>query len=154
MRKGLQTYVTLHNLSIALMKKVSVAFLVVTFCATLAITQGTPEHTVTMIQAKALVVASLSATQQQLPGLGAERYDDPNNAMFLFFTVTWKGTPAGSVVVGNYAVDPHTGDVFSASASCYELKNQKLHALQVQVRESLHLSQVQYKRLKTKGPLC
>jgi len=29
--------------------------------------------------------------------------------------VSWAGTPNGSVVVGNYAVDPNTGDVFSAT---------------------------------------
>jgi len=30
------------------------------------------------------------------------------------FSVTWAGAPNQSVVVGNYAVDPYTGDVWSA----------------------------------------
>jgi len=68
--------------------------------------------------------------------------------------VTWEGTPKGSVVVGNYAVDPYTGDVFSATIGCYEEKNKRLEALQAQIRAKLHLSQSEYQRLKTKGPLC
>ena len=68
--------------------------------------------------------------------------------------MTWAGTPNGSVVVGNYAVDPNTGDVFSATRSCKEEQNRNLRALQTRIRASLHLSQSEYQRLKTKGPLC
>lgn len=52
------------------------------------------------------------------------------------------------------AVDPHTGDVFRATSECDEVKNKRLERLQAQVRAKLHLSQSQYQRLKTKGPLC
>lgn len=79
---------------------------------------------------------------------------DPNTTKFLFFTVTWAGTPNGSVVVGNYAVDPHTGDVFSATIGREEVKNKSLEALQRRVRATLHLSDAEYQKLKTKGPLC
>ena len=68
--------------------------------------------------------------------------------------MSWAGTPNGSVVVGNYAVDAHTGDVFSATVGCEEEKNKNLRALQTRIRASLHLSQAEYQRLKTKGPLC
>jgi hypothetical protein len=89
-----------------------------------------------------------------LPKLEAEQYDAPDSSKFLFFTVTWEGRPKGSVVVGNYAVDPYTGDVFSATIGCYEEKNKRLQALQAQVRATLHMSQSEYQRLKTRGPLC
>ena len=79
-------------------------------------------------------MASLTAEQRRLPKLEAEQYDAPDPSKFFFFTVTWKGTPKGSVVVGNYAVDPYTGDVFSATTGCYEEKNKRLQALQAQVR--------------------
>jgi hypothetical protein len=105
-------------------------------------------------QAKALVMASLTAQQRQLPKAEAEPYGAPDSSKFLFFTVTWEGTPNGSAVVGNYAVDPYTGDVFSSTRECYEEKNKRLEALQAQVRAKLHLSQSEYRRLKTKGPLC
>ncbi len=99
-------------------------------------------------------MASLTAKQRRLPKVEAEPYEAPDTSKFLFFTVTWEGTPKGSVVVGNYAVDPYTGDVFSATTGCYEEKNKRLEALQAQIRAKLHLSQSEYQRLKTKGPLC
>ena len=105
-------------------------------------------------QATALVMASLSPRERRLPRLGVDPYKDPNSSRFLFFTVTWAGAPHGSVVVGNYAVDPYTGDVFSATMACQEEKNKHLEAVQRQVRASLRLTQTAYQKLKTKGPLC
>jgi hypothetical protein len=109
---------------------------------------------VTTAGAKALVMAALTTEQRRLPRLEAEAVDAPNASRFLFFTVIWEGRPRGSVVVGNYAVDSYTADVFSATASCYEESNGRLRALQQKLRADLHLSRLQYRRLKTKGPLC
>jgi|SRR5580658_5770595 hypothetical protein len=128
--------------------------LLLTLCAITANAVDQPEHKITADQARALVLASLTPEQTGLPSLGADPYNDPSTSKFLFFTVTWAGTPNGSVVVGNYAVDPHTGDVFSATIGCEEEKNENLRALQTRIRASLHLSQSEYQRLKTKGPLC
>jgi hypothetical protein len=136
------------------MKKVIVLFLLASLCATTARAGEPPEHKITTGQARALVMASLTAEQRRLPKLEAEQYDAPDSSKFVFFTVTWEGTPQGSVVVGNYAVDPYTGDVFSATIGCHEEKNKRLQALQAQLRANLHLSQSEYQRLKTKGPLC
>jgi hypothetical protein len=105
-------------------------------------------------QAKALVIASLTPKQRRLPSLGVEPYRVPAPSKFLFLTVTWAGMPNGSVVVGNYAVDPYTGDVFSATSACQEEKNKHLKALQRKIRATLHLTKAEYKKLKTKGPLC
>lgn len=113
-----------------------------------------PAQRITNEQARALVMASLSEEQRRLPKAEAEQFDTPTASKFLFFTVSWEGTPKGSVVVGNYAVDPYTGDVFSAVIECKEEKNKRLLALQRQIRATLHLSQSEYQRLKTKGPLC
>jgi RHS repeat-associated protein len=141
----------LHGRS--LMKRVLVLFLA-SLCATETRAVDPPEHKITSDQAKALVLASLTAQQRQLPRVEAEPYDAPGSSKYLLFTVTWEGTPNGSVVVGNYAVDPYTGDVFSSTSECYEEKNKRLEALQAQVRAKLHMSQSEYRRLKTKGPLC
>jgi hypothetical protein len=113
-----------------------------------------PGKRITVAQAKALVLASLTPEQKHLPGVGAEGYNGKNFSKFMFFTVYWEGTPTGSVVVGNYAVDTYTGDVFSATAECKEEKNKNLAALQTRVRTTLRLSKSEYQRLKTKGPLC
>lgn len=129
-------------------------FLLASLWAAQASAVDNPGRTITADQARALVLASLSPEQKRLPSLGADPYKDPNTTKFLFFTVTWAGTPNGSVVVGNYAVDPHTGDVFSATIGCEEEKNKSLEALQRRVRATLHLSDAEYRKLKTKGPLC
>ena len=128
--------------------------LLASLCAANASAVDQPERKITADQARALVLASLNPEQRRLPSLGADPYKDPNTSKFLFFTVSWAGTPNGSVVVGNYAVDAHTGDVFSATVGCEEEKNKNLRALQTRIRASLHLSQSEYQRLKTKGPLC
>jgi hypothetical protein len=51
-------------------------------------------------------------------------------------------------------VDLYTGDVFSAIMSCKEEKNKNLAAFQKRVRSSLHLTEAEYQKMKTKGPLC
>jgi hypothetical protein len=127
------------------------------FVALTAVTAAAADHAserkISTVRAKALVMAALTSEQRRLPKLGADQ-DPPSSSRFWFFTVTWAGPPEGSVVVGNYAVDPYTGDVFSSTASCYEYSNKGLRALQAQVRSSLHLTRSKYQRLKTKGPLC
>jgi hypothetical protein len=135
------------------MKRLTVLFLI-SLWATTARAVDPPEHRITIDQAEALVMASLTAQQRRLPKVEAEPFAPPNPSRFLFFTVTWEGTPNGSVVVGNYAVDPYTGDVFSSTMSCYEEKNKRLKALQAHVRATLHLAQAEYQKLKTNGPLC
>lgn len=133
------------------MKRVMVVLLA-SLCASLHSAVGPPK--ITGAQAKALVLAALNEEQKRLPRLGVEPYSAPGSSKFLFFTVTWAGTSEGSVVVGNYAVDPDTGDVFSAVMSCHEEDNKALRTLQTQIRSALHLSNPEYRRLKTKGPLC
>jgi hypothetical protein len=135
------------------MKRVLVIFLA-WLCATTAGAVDPPQHRITIDQAEALVMASLSAQQRRLPKVEAEPFAPPNTSRFLYFTVSWEGTPNGSVVVGNYAVDLDTGDVFSSTMSCYEEKNKRLKALQARIRAMLHLSQSDYHRMKTNGPLC
>ena len=121
-----------------------------------AMASGMAERKITVEQARALVMASLTAQQRRLPKVEVDHFDDPDNPSpkFLIFTVVWEGLAKGSVVAGMYAVDPYTGDVFVANQECEEVKNKRLKRLQAQVRARLHLSQSQYQRLKTKGPLC
>lgn len=137
-----------------MMKTFFISLFLAFICAANAVAADHPDRNMTADQARALVLASLTPGQKRLPSLGAEPYKDPNTSKFLFFTVTWAGTPNGSVVVGNYAVDPRTGDVFNATAACDEETNTTLRNLQTRIRANLHLSRSEYRRLKTKGPLC
>jgi len=56
--------------------------------------------------------------------------------------------------VAYYSVDFYTGDVFDPILECFEIKNKKLKILQKQIRQSLHLTEAEYKKIKTKGPMC
>jgi hypothetical protein len=135
------------------MRRLTIFFLI-WLCTTTAEAVDPPQSRITLDQATALVMASLTAQQRRLPKLAVEPPYPPGPSRFLFFEVTWEGIPNGSVVVGNYAVDPYTGDVFSSTMSCYEEKNKRLKALQARIRATLHLSQSDYRRMKTDGPLC
>jgi hypothetical protein len=138
------------------MKKIIVLCLLMTLDLTTAMASGPAERKITVGQAKALVMAALTTEESRLPKVEAENFDDPNDPSpkFLVFTVVWQGLPKWSVVAGMYAVDPHTGDVFAANKECTEVRNKSLERLQTQVRAKLHLSESEYQRLKTKGPLC
>ena len=86
-------------------------FFVLLLASLWATTASAVDHSdrkITAAQARALVLASLIPKQRQLPSLGADPYKDPSNSKLLFFTVTWAGTPNGSVVVGSYAVVTQT----------------------------------------------
>ncbi len=133
--------------------KITTILIFASLCVIDASAVGQTNRKVTPDQGRMLVLASLSPQQRRLPSLEADPYED-RKSKFLFYTVTWAGTPDGSVVVGNYAVDPATGDVFSATAACDEQKNRKLQALQKRIRLALHLTDADYQKLKTKGPLC
>ncbi len=131
------------------------AFLVLfAFVCVLNVWADKAERRATTDQARVLVLASLTPKERQLPKLETEPYNGPKSSRFDYFAVTWSETPNGSVVVGSYAVDAYTGDVFSATSSCREEKNKDLEALQKQFRTSLFLTQAEYLKLKTKGPLC
>jgi len=112
------------------------------------------KRTLSTDQAKNLVLAALSSAQRRLPKLEVIPDEGQSSPRFMFFIVSWEGLPDGSVIVGNYSVDPHTADVFSSTIACHEEKNAKLKALQAHLRDVLHLSESEYERLKTKGPLC
>ena len=57
-------------------------------------------------------------------------------------------------MVGYYAVDPYNADVFNATLACSEQKNKRLEALQTRIRSTLHLTMTEYRKTKSKRPLC
>jgi len=119
---------------------------------------------ITLAQAKALVLTVVGPEGRKLPGLGfTYRPGDPNklstyiyskNPRFLRFDLIWDNESDGSVSIGLYDVDSYTGDVFSATASCGEYSSKNLKVLQKKIRRSLHLTDTQYRKLKTNGLEC
>jgi hypothetical protein len=118
-------------------------------------------HKITLAQAKALVMAALEPGQRRLPGIVINNLNKnpdkvpeySNNTRFLIFNVIWSATQ-GSDNVGWYGVDIYTGDVFSDVTECAEYYSKKLSTLQKKIRHSLHLTDTQYRKLKTNGPQC
>jgi hypothetical protein len=113
------------------------------------------QRSLSLAQEKRLVRAAIPAKLKRLPAFQIDDgYRDPNRPRFEFFQAIWAGLPNGSVVVGSYAVDPATGDVFDAVSSCNELSTASLRKLQVRIRLQLRLTNSRYHKIKTKGPLC
>jgi hypothetical protein len=111
-------------------------------------------RTVSKDEADALVRAALPAKLKRLPNFGMEISQDPHFARFYFASVYWEGEPNGSVMVGSYDIDQETGDVWDAVTSCDEMNTRALRKLQKMIRKEIGLSDSEYKRVKSKGPLC
>ncbi|MDR0478725.1 MAG: hypothetical protein LBH31_02740 [Burkholderiaceae bacterium] len=117
---------------------------------------------ITLVQAKALVMAALTPEQRRMPGVAIDipgknsddisSYERSYRPRFLIFNVVW-AAKMGSDNIGFYGVDIYTGDVFDLSP-CAEYYSKKLEALQNKIRRSLHLTDSEYKKLKTNGPEC
>jgi hypothetical protein len=112
-----------------------------------------PKPSVSLEEAKKLVAAGLPRQTKHLPKFGLEPFGDPNCQQFYFFTAYWAGAPKGSMVIGNYAVDKITADVWNAPAACVELDSPELRKLQAQVRSRIALSEAEYRRVKRRCPL-
>jgi hypothetical protein len=109
---------------------------------------------ISLDEAKSLVEAAVPAKLKRLPKFGLDQFKDGDRPRFYFFTAEWEGLPNGSVVIGNYAVDQRTGDVWDAVTSCDELSTPVLRKLQSKIRLRIGLSAAEYHRIKSNGPLC
>lgn len=105
-------------------------------------------------EAKNLVLEALPRKARHLPSLSLEGGLDPAYPGFYVISVMWAGAPDGSVVYGNYAVDASTGDVFDAVSECTEISTPSLRKLQAEIRSRIGLSDSEYHKIKSEGPLC
>jgi hypothetical protein len=95
----------------------------------------------------------LPARTKQLPKFGLEGGLDSRDPRFYTFTAYWAGAPNGSMVIGIYAVDASTADVWNAPAACDELNTPALRKLQKQVCLRIGLSSTEYSKKKRRCPL-
>jgi hypothetical protein len=112
-----------------------------------------PGTRVSVEEAKKLVLAALPSSAKQLPKFGLEGGRDPDSAGFYVFMAYWAGAPNGSVVIGHYAVDASTADVWNAVMACEELSTPALRKLQARVRSRIGLSDAEYRKRKRRCPL-
>ncbi len=116
-----------------------------------ALAQRSP--TVLSVQdARRLVIAAVRT--RKTPGLSLEEYTDKSSPQFYFFTAVWDNPyPNGSVVLGNYAVDQVTADVWDAAMACREISNTAVRKLQREMRSRIGLSHIEYRKKRRSCPL-
>jgi hypothetical protein len=129
------------------MKKLLITILLL-FVSAGNVIYGAGRNKITDAQARALVMASLYPGKYK--NLSIESDSKVNATRFVIYSVIF---PIGEGFY-LYSVDFYTGDVFSPSMECHEFKNNKLRTLQRKIRRSLHLTDAQYRKIKTLGPLC
>lgn len=130
-----------------------VACLLLSLLSVAAAAQKQDSQLVTDKEARKLVLAAMPASVKRLPKFGLEGGLDSRDPRFYLFTAYWEGAPNGSMVIGNYAVDTSTADVWNAPAACQEMSTPALRKLQKEVRSRLGLSQSQYQKVKRRCPL-
>jgi hypothetical protein len=133
-------------------KPIAACLLIMTFCVP-AVTQQKEFRDITPAAARQLVLAALPSRTKRLPKFGVEGGLDSHDPRFYFFEAYWAGAPNGSMVIGNYAVDASTADVWNAPAACDELSTPALRKLQKQVRSRIGLSPTEYRKKKRRCPL-
>ncbi|MGD0202202.1 MAG: hypothetical protein ABSD27_15830 [Bryobacteraceae bacterium] len=112
-------------------------------------------RTVTVGEARSLVDKALETTgATNLPGYGRElRRNADVSGAFFFFEATWANPNPGSMVIGHYAVDRRTGDVWNA-VICEEVTSPSLKRLQRAIRKRLGFTDKDHHRLRRPGPMC
>jgi hypothetical protein len=131
----------------------AIAGFVILFVLSIVCLAQHAKPSVSLEEAKKLVNAGLPPRTRHLPKFGLEEGRDPNCPQFYFFTAYWAGAPNGSMVIGNYAVDKLTADVWNAPAACDELNSPELRKLQAQVRSRMGLTDTGYRNTKRRCPL-
>jgi len=112
-----------------------------------------PRTRVSVEEAKKLVLAALPSSAKQLPKFSLEGGQVPDSAGFYVFMAYWAGAPKGSTVIGHYAVDASTADVWNNVMACEELSTPALRELQVRVRSRIGLFDAEYRKRKRRCPL-
>ena len=138
-------------------RQVIAKVLITLFLANSPITSGGADSQVivSVDDARALILAVMhDSKSDKLPGFFVEHSETafafPG---FYLFSAMWQGSSPGSVLIGNYAVDTRTGDVWSAVA-CEAIHSPSLAKLQNKIRKRVGLSGEMYKTLKKPGPYC
>jgi|SRR5208283_5912598 len=88
------------------------------------------------------------------PGPGVSLTSSPRgfDPDFYFFCATWPN-PTGSPVIGYFAVNPWTGDVWNAD-DCEHLTSKSVQKTQADIRKRFHFKREEYAKLREKMPLC
>jgi hypothetical protein len=90
-----------------------------------------------------------------LPDHDVLKSGDMGYKQFHFFTAVLgtSGGEVGVLQVRYYAVDRKTGDVWNA-VICQRITSPSLRKLQIALRKSIGLTDIEYRTMRRQGPLC
>ncbi len=128
------------------------AFSLVVAFATTAIEVGIGQTTNSRIEATEASKLVYEGIKKHNAGASIHAISNPYDQDFLYFQATWPN-PVGSPVIGNFAVNPWTGDVWNA-AGCERLTSRSLKSAQEGIRKRFHIAKAEYGKLHAKTPLC
>lgn len=118
------------------------------FCFGVAYATNEPQQKISEEEARKLVYEVVKIHNPSAELTSTPRDDDPD---FYFFAASW-ANPVGSPIIGYFAVNPWTGDVWDSG--CRRLKSPSLRKLQESIRKPLRLNKKMYKELHAKMPIC
>lgn len=101
-------------------------------------------------EAKELVAEAIKMNNA---GADILSYANPRESAFYFFVATWPN-PRGSPIIGYYAVNRHTGDVWETGGHCTRIYTSSLIAMQSTIQKRLKLGQSAISRERERRPLC
>jgi hypothetical protein len=102
-------------------------------------------------EARTLVYESLSSTYPRHI-IDVATVENQYDRDFLYFEATWPN-PGGSPHLGNFAVNPWTGDVFNAD-NCKLRTTSTIRKLQQDIKKRLSLKQRDYAKFRARRPIC
>jgi hypothetical protein len=102
-------------------------------------------------EARRLAIQALRPTERAAPGLDAELAQSSHIAGFYRFEITWNNPNPGSAVIGSYAVNKATGDVWEL-VQCRRMRSPDLKRLQQELRQAIGLSSRELHELREKTP--
>jgi hypothetical protein len=102
-------------------------------------------------EARRLVIQALYPTQRNLRGLDVGFTQSAKIPGFYRFDVIWDNPDPGSVVVGAFAVNQATGDVWEL-ALCRRKRSRDLARLQQDLRKAIGLTADELRKLRDETP--
>lgn len=104
-------------------------------------------------EAKKLVLTTLRSQRMNVERIESGSNNDRLGSGFYSFRAVGPFNPLGSNTIGNFLVNPATGDVFNG-LFCEEYHTPALRKLQTAIRKRFGISQDDYRKLRRPSPLC
>jgi hypothetical protein len=133
-------------------RMISVAILALTLLACAGTIGYARVRDLSQAEARDLVVSALDAGARKLPKLAVDSFTDAKapSPDFYEFAVTWDNVD-GSVIVGFFAVNRATGDVWK-SAVCSRVESPGLKRLQHAMRKKIGLTHADLRKMGKRAP--